>query len=85
MAIVFAIFGAIAAIGTGNLVQVNSIAQAVEHIWDVDPWVTGVVIAVLAGMVILGGVKSIGHVAGVLVPLMASGYVLAGGVILAGY
>lgn len=78
MAIVFAVFGAIAAIGTGNLVQVNAIAEAVENVWSFDPWWTGIVLAAMTGMVIVGGVRSIGHVAGVLVPLMATFYLIAG-------
>jgi len=83
MAILFAIFGAIAAIGTGNLVQVNSMAEAINSIWTTDPWITGVVIAVATGIIILGGVKSIGHVAGVLVPVMALFYLGAGLTIIA--
>lgn len=83
MAVLFAIFGAIAAIGTGNLVQVNAIAEAVNSIWATDPWVTGVVLAVATGLVIIGGVKSIGHVAGVLVPAMALFYLGAGLIIIA--
>ena len=78
VAVIFAILGSIAAIGTGNLVQVNSIAEAVDRVWDVDPMVTGVVVAILTGFVIVGGVKSIGHVAGILVPLMAVFYILGG-------
>lgn len=78
LAVLFAVFGAIAAIGTGNLVQVNAIAEAVDSVWSVNPWITGVVLAVLTAMVILGGVKSIGHVAGVLVPMMALFYLSAG-------
>lgn len=82
MAVLFAIFGAIAAIGTGNLVQVNAIAEAVDSLVPADPWLVGVLLAILTGSVILGGVKSIGHVAGVLVPLMASFYLIAGLIIL---
>lgn len=78
MAILFAIFGAIAAFGTGNLVQVNAIAEAVNSVWDFDPWYTGIGLAVITGLVILGGVKNIGHVAGVLVPFMALFYLVAG-------
>lgn len=81
MAMLFAVFGSIAAIGTGNLVQVNSIVQAVDAVWDVNPWFTGIVVAILTGLVIVGGVKSIGHVASVLVPLMALFY-LAGGLLI---
>lgn len=83
MAVLFAIFGAVAAIGTGNLVQVNAIAEAVDSVWSIDPWITGVVLAALTGLVILGGVKSIGHVAGVLVPVMAVFYLGAGLIIIA--
>jgi len=79
MAALFAILGAFAAIGVGNLAQVNSIAAAVTEIHDgADPWITGVVVAVITGLVIMGGVKSIGHVAGVLVPIMAIFYICGG-------
>lgn len=82
MAVLFAIFGGIAAIGTGNLVQVNSIVEAVGTVWDVNPWITGLLISMLTGLVILGGVRSIGHVAGVLVPLMAIFYLVGGCIII---
>lgn len=82
MACLFAVLGAIAAFGTGNLVQVNAIAEAFNHIWPTNPWIAGVGIALLTGMVILGGVRSIGHVSGILVPLMALFYLVAGIVII---
>lgn len=81
MAIVFAIMGAVAAFGTGNLVQVNSIGEAVLSIWEINPWITGIILSVITGLVVLGGVKSIGNVAGVLVPVMALFY-LAGGLLI---
>lgn len=83
MAIVFAVFGAIAAIGTGNLVQVNAIAECVSATWSVNMWVTGVVLAFLTGIVVVGGVRAIGSVASVLVPFMAILYIGGGLVILA--
>lgn len=83
LAALFAIFGAIAAIGTGNMVQVNSIASAVGETWGTNPWLTGVIVALLTGLVIMGGVKSIGHVAGVLVPIMAVFYIGGGLAIIA--
>lgn len=83
MAALFAIFGAIATLGTGNLVQVNSIAEAVNETWAVDPWITGLVIAGLTALVIMGGVKSIGHVAGVMVPIMALFYIGGGLIVIA--
>lgn len=83
MAAIFAIFGAVAAIGTGNLVQVNSIADAVNGLWPVEPWITGILVAFLTALVVMGGVKSIGHVAGLLVPIMAIFYI-GGGLIIIG-
>jgi len=83
MAIGFAALGAVAAFGTGNLVQVNSIAEGVHNVWDVNPWLTGVILAILTGLVLVGGVKSIGHVAGVMVPLMALFYFIGGLIIIA--
>lgn len=82
MAILFALFGAIGALSTGNLVQVNAITEAVRAIVDVNPLYTGVFLAVVTGLVIVGGVRSIGHVAGVLVPVMAIFYIGAGLVII---
>lgn len=82
MAILFAIFGSIAAIGTGNLVQVNSIAEAVSEVWSIDPWISGFILALITACVVIGGIKTIGHVAGVLVPFMAVMYVGAGLVII---
>lgn len=82
MAILFAIFGAIAAIGTGNLVQVNAIAEAVDNVLVADPWVTGIITAIFVGVIILGGVKSIGGVSSVLVPVMAIFYLGAGLIII---
>jgi len=78
MAAVFAILGAIAAIGTGNLVQVNAIAETIGQTWEFNPWITGIALAVMTGIVIMGGVKSIGHVAGILVPFMALFYIIGG-------
>lgn len=82
MASLFALLGALAALGTGNLVQVNAISEATQIMFTIDPLWIGVATAVVIGTVIIGGVKSIGHVAGVLVPLMATFYVAGGLVIL---
>jgi AGCS family alanine or glycine:cation symporter len=82
MAILFAIFGSIAAVGTGNMVQANSISDVIAPMFSLEPWVVGVIVAVITGLVLIGGVKSIGHVAGVLVPIMASLYVFGGLIIL---
>lgn len=83
LAMLFAFFGAIAAIGTGNLVQVNAITETVVNVWKTDPWSTGVTLSIITGLVVIGGVRSIGHVAGVLVPIMALFYLIGGLFILA--
>lgn len=82
-AMMFAFFGALAAIGTGNLLQSNAITSAVVSVWLIDPLWAAIVLALIVGLVLLGGVKSIGRVAGVLVPLMAFFYIGAGLLIIA--
>ena len=64
LGLAFAIFGAIAAFGIGNAVQVNSMAVALGSSFSVPQWLTGVVVAVLVGVVIIGGIRRIGDVAG---------------------
>ncbi len=72
----FALLAAIAAFGIGNMVQSNSVADALESSFGVNPIVTGAVIAVLAAAVILGGIKSIGRFTGFFVPLMIVFYIV---------
>lgn len=76
LAVMFAFFGAITAICTGNMVQSNSIAAALESSLHIDPWISGVVLAVCTGLVLIGGIKSIGNVTSFLVPIMAIFYIL---------
>lgn len=71
----FALFGMIASFGIGNMVQANSVADAVESIFVVPTWITGAVLTFLAAIVILGGINRIAEVAGRLVPLMAFAYI----------
>lgn len=78
LAPLFAIFGAIAGFGIGNTVQANSVADVMNSTFGVPTWVTGVVLMVLVGAVILGGIKRIATVAGTLVPVMAIGYIACG-------
>ncbi|MBW7470872.1 sodium:alanine symporter family protein [Marinobacter sp. M216] len=79
----FAIFGAVAGFGIGNTVQSNSVAQVMETNFGVPELVTGLVVMVLVGAVLMGGIRRIGSVAGKLVPVMAVAYILAGLVVLA--
>jgi alanine or glycine:cation symporter, AGCS family len=70
------VFGALAAFGIGNMVQSNSVADAVNAQWGVPMWLTGAIITVLAGIVILGGIKSIGAVTSAFVPVMIVFYIV---------
>ena len=74
----FAIFGGFAGFGIGNMVQVNSMALALESTFSVPLWLTGVVTMVFVGLVVLGGIKRIGAVAAALVPVMCVAYIIAG-------
>ena len=78
----FAFFGGLTAFFTGNLVQSNSIAAAVENTFGINVWITGVILAVCTGLVLLGGIKSIGGVTSFLVPFMALFYILGSIVVL---
>lgn len=79
----FAIFGAITALGTGNLVQSNSVAAALDNLVGLPPWISGLMLMVVVGVALIGGIKSIGRVASVLVPLMAIFYIGGGLIIIA--
>lgn len=74
---IFAIFAAIAAFGIGNMVQSNSVADAVEATFQIPTWVTGLVLMGCTAAVVLGGIKSIGRVTSVLVPIMIFFYMAA--------
>lgn len=78
----FALFGSIAAFGIGNTVQTNSVASALESNFGVAPVITGIVLMILVGLVLMGGIKRIGDVAGKLVPLMAIFYISCGVMVL---
>ncbi len=71
----FAVFGAVAAFGIGNAVQVNSMATALADSFGVPTWITGVIVAALVAIVIIGGIQRIGEVAGKLVPAMIVLYI----------
>ena len=76
LAILFAIFTAIAAFGIGNTVQANAIATVARESYGISPYISGAFICLMTGAVVLGGVKSIARVCSMLVPVMAALYVL---------
>jgi len=82
LASLYAFFAGIAAFGIGNMVQSNTLAHAAEDGFAVPTWITGIVVSLLVGLVVLGGIKRIGKVAEKLVPLMAAFYFIGGAVII---
>ena len=73
----FAAFAMIACIGTGNATQSNSISGVLHMNFSIAPWITGVVLTIIVGVVIIGGVKRIAAVNEKLVPVMAIFFILA--------
>ncbi|WP_078410048.1 alanine/glycine:cation symporter family protein [Priestia abyssalis] len=82
LAVMFAVFGIAASFGIGNMVQSNSVAEAMRINFSVSPIVSGVLMAVFSAAVILGGVKKIGKVTGFFVPVKAVFYIIAGLIII---
>ncbi len=78
----FAIFGALAGFGIGNTIQANSVADALHSNFNISPLVTGIVMAALVALVLIGGIRRIADVASKLVPFMAISYLVAGLVVL---
>jgi AGCS family alanine or glycine:cation symporter len=75
LAVLFALFGTVAAFGIGNTVQANSVAHAVGESFSFPELATGAILAAFTAVVLIGGIKWIGGVAGKLVPIMAVAYV----------
>jgi len=82
LGMLFALFGAIAAFGIGNMVQSNSVAAAIETTFGVPVIASGIVLAALTALVVLGGIKSIGRASAMIVPFMAIFYIIGGLVII---
>jgi AGCS family alanine or glycine:cation symporter len=79
----FALFTALATFGIGNMTQANAVASIFQATFHIEPWVTGVVLMLMTGLVILGGIRSIGRFTSFLVPFMIIGYVSTALVVLA--
>ena len=90
LGVLFAIFGALAAFGIGNMTQINTIASTVtnavntvaggdlsESILKVLPWVISIVCAVITAIVIIGGIQRLSDVCALMVPVMALVYIVA--------
>jgi len=74
LAKIFAVFACIASFGIGNMVQSNSVADALNSAFGAPKFATGIVLAILTAAVILGGIKRIGRAASAIVPLMIISY-----------
>lgn len=79
----FALFTVCASFGIGNMTQANAVAGIIESTFQIQPWITGVVLMGMTGLVILGGITSIGRFTSVVVPFMIVGYVSSALVVLA--
>ncbi len=76
LAVIFAVATVLSSFGTGNLPQINSISNSMFETFGINHIVTGAVLAVLLGFVIIGGIKRIAKVTSRLVPIMAIIYFL---------
>lgn len=76
LAVLFAIFCVFASFGIGNMTQVNSISDAMYTNFDIPKLTTGIVLAIITALVLVGGIKRIGSVTEKLVPFMALGYIV---------
>jgi AGCS family alanine or glycine:cation symporter len=74
MAVIFAVATVFSSFGTGNLPQINSISNSVLATFGIERWVTGLILAILLALVIIGGIKRIAQVTARLVPTMAAIY-----------
>lgn len=83
LAVLFAVFCMIASFGIGNMTQANSISGALKSSFNITPLATGIMLAVIVGIVILGGIKRLASVTEKLVPFMAVFYMIGGIVIIA--
>jgi AGCS family alanine or glycine:cation symporter len=76
LAVIFAMATVLSSFGTGSLPQINSIAAGLQSTFNIEPIVTGTVLAVLLALVIIGGIKRIAAVAATIVPTMAMIYLV---------
>ncbi|NJN24741.1 MAG: sodium:alanine symporter family protein [Cyclobacteriaceae bacterium] len=83
LAVIFAIATVVSSFGTGSLPQINSISNSLLATFGIERWITGIVLAVLLAMVIIGGIKRIAKVTSRLVPAMALIYFVGAALVIA--
>ncbi len=77
LAVLFSVFCVLASFGIGNMSQVNSIASAMSTSFNIPEILTGLILAIVAGLVIIGGIRRIAQVTEKIVPFMAIAYIIA--------
>ncbi len=75
MAVLFALLGFLASFGIGASVQANSLAGSIHETFEIPTWIVGLVVAVIAALVLIGGISRIAQVTEILVPFMAVFYI----------
>ncbi len=78
LGVAFAFLAALASLGSADMVQSNTVSQILLKDLSMPTWLTGIILASLVGVVIIGGIRRIGHVASKLVPTMCVVYMVAG-------
>ncbi|MCR5387857.1 MAG: sodium:alanine symporter family protein [Lachnospiraceae bacterium] len=76
LAVLFSVFCLVASFGIGNMTQINSISGNMLSVFNVPTWITGLVLLVVAGLVIIGGIKRIASVTEKIVPFMVIIYII---------
>ncbi|MDD9951315.1 MAG: sodium:alanine symporter family protein [Zetaproteobacteria bacterium] len=74
----FALFGTLATVGTGNMVQVHSVTDAALSFMGIPKLWSGILLSLLTAAVLFGGIRSIGRIAEVFVPVMGAAYLVGG-------
>ncbi|MDH3215982.1 MAG: sodium:alanine symporter family protein [Candidatus Krumholzibacteria bacterium] len=82
LGVTFAFLAAFASLGSADMVQSNTVSQILKKDLSIPTYVSGLVMAVLVGLVIIGGIRRIGHVAAKLVPTMGAIYMIGGLVVI---
>ncbi len=76
LAVLFSVFCFLASFGIGNMTQINSISGNMKDVFGIPTWVTGIAVVILAGLVVLGGLKRIASVTEKVVPFMVILYII---------
>jgi AGCS family alanine or glycine:cation symporter len=76
LAIMFSIFAVVASFGIGNASQIGNISSNLNSVFSIPGWVTGIVLMIIAGLVVIGGIKRIGAVTEKIVPFMVVLYIV---------